>query len=82
MVLEAAIWVPIATLLLVGMVQIGRVTYTYYTLRKTLYSIGQYISSQQSADFCNNPGDPAITAESTSELPGLPTTVPLRWLRV
>ena len=62
MVVEAAIWIPIATLLLVGMVQIGRVTYTYYTLRKTLYSIGQYISSQQSADFCNNPGDPAITA--------------------
>jgi hypothetical protein len=62
MVVEAAIWIPIATLLLVGMVQIGRVTYTYYTLRKALYSIGQYLSSQQAADFCNNPGDPAITA--------------------
>ena len=69
MVLEAALWIPITTLLLVGMAQIGRVTYTYYTLRKTVYSIAQYVSSQQAVDFCN-PADPAIAAAINFGLTG------------
>ena len=60
-ILEAALWIPIATLLLVGMAQVGKITYTYYTLRKTVYSIAQYISSQQGANFCD-PADPIIAA--------------------
>ena len=61
MILEAAMWIPIATLLLVGMAQIGKITYTYYTLRKTIYTIAQYVSSQQGANFCDT-ADTVIAA--------------------
>ena len=33
-ILETVLFVPILVLLMVGMVQIGKVTYTYYTLPK------------------------------------------------
>ena len=61
MIIEAAMWIPICTLLLVGMAQIGKITYTYCTLRKTVYSIAQYISSQQAANFCDS-ADTVIAA--------------------
>jgi hypothetical protein len=59
--LEAAMLVPVILLLLTGMVQIGRITYTYYTLRKTVYSIARYAGTQQSVNFCDA-NDPTITA--------------------
>jgi TadE-like protein len=58
-VLETALWVPILVLLLVGMVQIAKVTFTYYTLKKTLYTAARYVSTQQGVDFCNA-ADPAV----------------------
>jgi hypothetical protein len=61
MVLEAALWIPIMTLFLVGMLQIGRITYTYYTLKKTVYSAARYLASQQGTNFCD-PADPNIQA--------------------
>ncbi len=56
MVLEAAMLLPIIVLLLVGMAQIGKITYTYYTLRKTVYSVASYLSDRQGVNFCD-PGD-------------------------
>ena len=61
MILEAAMWIPICTLLLLGMAQVGKITYTYYTLRKAIYSVAQYVSSQQSANFCDS-ADAVIAA--------------------
>ena len=61
MIIEAAMWIPICSLLLVGMAQVGRITYTYYTLRKAIYSVAQYISSQQGANFCDS-ADAVIAA--------------------
>ena len=46
-------------LLLTGMAQIGRITYTYYTLRKTVYSVARYIGTQQGVNFCD-PADPTV----------------------
>lgn len=57
--IEAALLIPLIVLLLTGMAQVGRITYTYYTLRKTVYSIARYIGTQQGVDFCN-PEDPTI----------------------
>jgi hypothetical protein len=60
-ILEAAILTPVIVMLLVGMTQIAQITWLYYTLRKTVYSVGTYLSTQQGANFCDA-GDPAITA--------------------
>jgi hypothetical protein len=53
-VIEGASWILILTLILVGMANIGRYIYTYFTLRKMVYSVAQYISSRQQADFCDS----------------------------
>ena len=61
MVLETALWIPVLVLLVVGMVQFGKITYVYYTLKKVVYSAARYISVQQGTNFCD-PGDPNIQA--------------------
>ena len=68
-VLEAAMFIPIIVLLTVGMEQIGKITYTYYTLRKTLYTAARYVGTQQGVNFCDA-GDPAITAAKYVALTG------------
>jgi len=61
MVLEAALWIPVLVLLVVGMIQFGKITYLYYTLKKVVYSAARYISVQQGTNFCD-PADPNIQA--------------------
>ena len=53
MVLEAVMWIPILLLLVVGMVQFGKLTYVYYTLKKNLYTAGRYLTVQQGVNFCD-----------------------------
>ena len=65
MVLEAALWIPVIVLLLVGMVQIGKVTYLYYSLKKAVYSAARYISVQQGVNFCDLSTDPNVAREET-----------------
>jgi hypothetical protein len=67
--LEAALFIPILVLLLVGMVQIGKITYIYYTLRQTLYAVGRYAATQQGVDFCD-PNDPTIVGAINLGLTG------------
>ena len=57
MILEAALFIPILVLLLVGMVQIGKITYLYYTLKKIVYSAARQISVQQGVNFCDIAND-------------------------
>jgi hypothetical protein len=59
--LEMAVLVPIMGMLLIGMVQFGQITYTYYTLRKIVYGTATYLSAQQGVNFCDA-GDAQITA--------------------
>jgi hypothetical protein len=61
MLLETAMLMPVILLLLTGMVTLARITYTYYTLRKTVYSIARYAGTQQGVNFCDAT-DPTITA--------------------
>jgi Flp pilus assembly protein TadG len=61
-VVELALFLPVLMMLLIGMYQIAQITYTYYTLRKAVYAAATYLSTQQGVNFCNNPGDPTITA--------------------
>jgi TadE-like protein len=62
MAIEAAMWIPFMVLLLVGMVQFGKVTYLYYTLKKTVYSAARYLSLQQGVNFCDLTNDANVTA--------------------
>ena len=62
MVLEAALWIPVMVLLIVGMIQFGKITYLYYTLRKSVYTAARYLSLQQGVNFCDLADDPNVTA--------------------
>ncbi len=50
--LEMAMWVPLLVLLLMGMTELARLTYVYYTLQKTMYTIARYVGTQQGVNFC------------------------------
>jgi hypothetical protein len=58
---EAAMFIPIVVSILVGTVQLARITYTYFMLEKTLYNLARYLGTQQGVNLCD-PQDPARTA--------------------
>jgi len=62
MVIEAALWIPVMVLLIVAMVQVGKITYLYYSLKKAVYSAARYLSLQQGVNFCDLANDPNVTA--------------------
>lgn len=68
-VIETAILIPFIILLLVGMVNLARITYIYYTLRKTIYSIARYVGTQQGVNFCDAT-DPTVAAAINFGLTG------------
>lgn len=53
-VFEAAMWIPIMVLLLMGTVELARVTYTYYSLHKMLYGIARLVGSGLGTNFCSD----------------------------
>lgn len=62
MILETALWIPILTLLISGVIQFGKIAYIYYTLRKTVYTAASYLAQQQGTNFCDLVGDPNYIA--------------------
>ena len=60
MVLEVAMWMPVLLLLIVGVIQFGKITYLYYTLRKIEYTIARSVSIGSGVNFCPGAGDPII----------------------
>ena len=68
-ILETAMLMPVILLLLVGMAQLAKITYIYYSLKKTVYSIATYLSTQQGVNFCD-PADPTVTAAINFGLTG------------
>jgi len=69
-VLETAMLIPMIVLLLVGMAQLAKITYLYYTLQKTVYSIATYLSTQQGVNFCDPASDPVIAGAISFGLTG------------
>lgn len=57
MVLEGALWIPVMVLLVVGTIQFGKVSYTYFALRKAVFSAARYLAVQQGVNFCDLAGD-------------------------
>ena len=60
MVLEVAMWLPVFFLLITGIVQFGKITYVYYTLKKTVNTVAAYVASQNGVNYCPDAGDATI----------------------
>jgi hypothetical protein len=68
MAVEAALFIPVLVLLIVGMVQIGKVTFVYHTVKKMVYTAARLVSVQQGANFCDLANDPAVQAALRNSL--------------
>jgi Flp pilus assembly protein TadG len=67
--LEGALFIPFLILLLLGMLEFGRVVYTYYQLQKTMYAFARFAGTQQNINFCDN-GDAAYQQAVSLALTG------------
>lgn len=68
-ILETAMYLPVLFILLFGMVEIARVTYTYYTLQKILYTLARLVGTGQAVNFCDS-SDAVLTAAKNFALTG------------
>lgn len=62
--LETALYLPMLFSLLIGMVELARVSYTYFTLQKILYALGRYASSQPGVNFCDSSDATLVEAKN------------------
>jgi hypothetical protein len=51
--LESVLLAPILLALLIGTVELARITYTYYMLQKMMFNLARYIGTQQGVNFCD-----------------------------
>ena len=58
--MESILFLPILFMLLFGMVEFARITWTYFTLQKILYAVGRYAATQPAVNFCDD-ADPILT---------------------
>lgn len=68
---EAALFIPILLLMLIGMIELAKVVVAYFSLQKTMYSIGRYAGTSQGANFCDD-ADAVITQVKNVVLTGTP----------
>jgi hypothetical protein len=71
--LEMAMWVPLLVLLLVGMTELARLTYVYYTLQKIVYTVARYVGTQQGVNFCSS-SDSIVAAAKNFAIGGTTDT--------
>jgi Flp pilus assembly protein TadG len=69
--LETAMVTPILLLLLLGMTELARVGYTYYTLQKIMFTLARYVGTQQGVDFCDA-SDATVQAAKNLAITGTP----------
>ncbi len=53
-VVETVLIVPLLLSLLVGTVELARVTYTYSMLQKVMFNLARYLGTQQGVNFCDS----------------------------
>lgn len=56
-------------MLLLGLIEFGRITYTYYAVQKAMYNFARFASTQQAINFCDN-GDVALTRARSLAITG------------
>jgi Flp pilus assembly protein TadG len=76
MILETAMWMPILFLLIVGMIQFGKLTYLDYVLSKIVYNAARNVATAQNLNFCD-PADPTTVAAVTAAINDPATNEPL-----
>jgi hypothetical protein len=69
-ILETALWLPVFFLLLTGIIQFGKITYIYYTLKKTVNTVADYLAAQNGVNYCNGASDPIIISAINFALTG------------
>ncbi len=52
--MESVLLVPILFMLLFGMVEFARISWTYFTLQKMMYTVGRYAATQPAVNFCDD----------------------------
>jgi hypothetical protein len=62
MTVELALFLPVLFLLIGGLIQFGKITYIYYSLKKTVDTAASYLAVQNGVNFCPDAADPTITA--------------------
>ena len=67
--LEAVLFIPILITMFVATEQLGKLTYTYFTLKKVENTAARYIATQQGVNACDS-ADPNITAGINFALTG------------
>lgn len=67
--LEAALFIPILITMFVATEQLGKLTYTYFTLKKVVNTAARYIATQQGVNACDA-ADPNIVAGINFALTG------------
>ena len=50
---EGILFIPLVILLLLGMMEFGRITYTYYQLQKVMYAFARIAGTQQNINVCD-----------------------------
>jgi hypothetical protein len=69
--LETAMITPLLLMLLLGMTELARVAYTYYTLQKIMYTLARYVGTQQGVNFCDT-GDQTVLSAKNLAITGTP----------
>ncbi len=67
--LETVMLTPVLLALLVGMIELGRVVYTYAALEKVMYTTARYVGTQQGVNFCSE-GDTSVQAAKNLGITG------------
>jgi hypothetical protein len=69
--LEAALFIPVLLLMLIGMIEMAKVIVAYFSLQKAMSSIARYAGTSQGANFCDD-NDLVITQVKNAVLTGSP----------
>jgi hypothetical protein len=56
-------------MLLLGMIELGRIVYTYSALEKIMYNLARYVGTQQGVDFCSE-SDATVAAAKNLAVTG------------
>jgi Flp pilus assembly protein TadG len=62
MAIEAALFIPVLLLLIVGTVQFGKVTFVYFSLKKMVWAAGRQLALQQGVNYCDVANDATAQA--------------------
>ena len=69
--LETALFLPVILLLLVGTIELGKVTIIYFSLQKMMTNVARFAGTQQGANFCDDQ-DAVVSLAKRIALTGSP----------